>query len=115
MLLLIIAFASASKKRELPVALIGGLLFGILGWSYLGGSLVMMHYSLRVLLWLSGYTPLAFVSFLDYCSRVVLLKKVGRGYIFIHRTLLYYFADLGAKTVRSEGDGPVLEVSTVRG
>jgi hypothetical protein len=41
-----------------------------------------------------GYTPLNFIEFLDYCSRLVLLKKVGGGYIFIHRMLLEYFADI---------------------
>jgi hypothetical protein len=35
--------------------------------------------------------------FLDHCAKLVLLKKVGGGYIFIHRMLLDYFADLPAE------------------
>jgi len=35
--------------------------------------------------------PFNFVSFLDHCAR---LKKVGGGYIFIHRMLLDYFAEM---------------------
>jgi hypothetical protein len=30
----------------------------------------------------------------DYASEQVLLRKVGGGYIFIHRMLLEYFANL---------------------
>jgi eukaryotic-like serine/threonine-protein kinase len=59
-----------------------------------GGSAVVKHYALRLTLWLNGCTPIKFVKFLDHCARLVLLKKVGGGYIFIHRMLLDYFADL---------------------
>jgi hypothetical protein len=43
---------------------------------------------------LNGYTPFKFIKFLDQCAKLVLLKKVGGGYIFIHRILLDYFADI---------------------
>jgi hypothetical protein len=33
-------------------------------------------------------------KFLDHCARLILLKKVGGGYIFIHRMLLEYFAEM---------------------
>lgn len=55
---------------------------------------VIKHYALRLFLWLRGYTPFNFVKFLDHCAKLILLKKVGGGYIFIHRMLLEYFADL---------------------
>jgi hypothetical protein len=32
------------------------------------------------------------VKFLDYAAERILLRKVGGGYIFIHRMLLEYFA-----------------------
>jgi hypothetical protein len=63
-----------------------------------GGSTVIKHYALRLILWLSGYTPLNFVKFLDQCARLILLKRVGGGYIFIHRMLLDYFADLSPQS-----------------
>jgi hypothetical protein len=40
----------------------------------------------------SSYTPFRFVVFLDYCAKLILLKKVGGG--FIHRMQLEYFAEL---------------------
>ena len=43
---------------------------------------------------LKGYTPFSFIKFLDHCAKLILLKKVGGGYIFVHRMLLDYFADL---------------------
>ena len=63
---------------------------------------MIKHYALRLTLWLNGYTPFKFVNFLDHCARLILLKKVGGGYIFIHRMLLEYFAELErAEAVRS--------------
>ena len=56
---------------------------------------MIKHYSLRLILWLNGHTPLNFIKFLDQCAKLIFLKKVGGGYIFIHRMLLEYFADLG--------------------
>jgi hypothetical protein len=38
--------------------------------------------------------PLKFVTFLDDYTKLILLKKVGSGYIFIHRVLLEYFAEM---------------------
>ena len=74
------------------VAPIVGLIAGL----NRGGSAVIKHYALRLILWLGGYTPRNFVAFLDHCAKLILLKKVGGGYIFIHRMLLEYFADLPA-------------------
>jgi len=67
-----------------------GLLFGIMR----GGLAVIKHYALRLVLWRNRYTPSNFVNFLDHCAKLILLKKVGGGYIFVHRMLLEYFADL---------------------
>jgi hypothetical protein len=58
------------------------------------GSAVINHYALRLILWINRYTPFNFIKFLDHCAKLILLKKVGGGYIFIHRMLLDYFADL---------------------
>lgn len=61
-----------------------------------GGSAGVKHYSLRLVLWLTGATPSLsrFIPFLDHCAKLILLKKVGGGYMFIHRSLLEYFAGL---------------------
>jgi hypothetical protein len=38
--------------------------------------------------------PLNYARFLDYAAKRVLLRKVGGGYIFVHRLLLEHFAAL---------------------
>jgi predicted lipid-binding transport protein (Tim44 family) len=76
----------------LVTGLILGLSNGIIIGLNRGLAAVVKHYSLRLVLWRCGNTPLKFVPFLDYCAKLILLKKVGGGYIFIHRMLLEYFA-----------------------
>jgi hypothetical protein len=82
----------------LIVALVGGLIVALIVALIIalhrGGSAVIKHYALRLVLWLKGDTPFKFVRFLDQCAKLVFLKKVGGGYIFIHRMLLEYFANL---------------------
>jgi len=62
-----------------------------------GGSAVVKHYALRLVLWQTGVTPFRFTPYLDHCAKLILLKKVGGGYMFIHRTLLEYFAALSTQ------------------
>ena len=84
--------------KGLNAGLIRGLTFGLTAALIVGlnrgGSAVIKYYVLRLTLWWSGYIPLDFVGFLDQCAKLILLKKVGGAYIFIHRMLLEYFADL---------------------
>jgi len=40
--------------------------------------------------------PLHYSAFLDYCAERIFLRKVGGGYIFVHRLLMEYFASLEA-------------------
>ena len=77
------------------VGLVAGILIGLIIGLNRGLGDVIKHYVLRLVLWRSGKTPFKFVPFLDYCAKLILLKKVGGGYIFIHRMLLDYFAKLG--------------------
>ena len=80
--------------RALVVGLGPVMLVGLTVGLNRGGSAVVKHYALRLILWLTGATPFRFIPFLDHCAKLILLKKVGGGYIFIHRTLLEYFAAL---------------------
>ena len=82
--------------------LIGTLTLGLIGGLYLGGSAVIKHYSLRFILWIKGYTPFNFVKFLDHCAKLIFLKKVGGGYMFIHRMLLEHFAKMEIKSTRTK-------------
>jgi hypothetical protein len=71
------------------------LLCGLIAWFYRGGAAVIKHYELRLILFLKGRTPFQFIGLLDHCANLIFLKKVGGGYIFIHRMLLDYFAERG--------------------
>jgi hypothetical protein len=97
-LLLGLSFLPALGLRDLlsslDYGLDYGLIVGLIAGLNRGGSAVIKHYALRLMLWLSGYTPFKFIKFLDQCAKLILLKKVGGGYIFIHRMLLEYFADI---------------------
>jgi eukaryotic-like serine/threonine-protein kinase len=65
--------------------LIAGLMVGMIVGLNRGGSVVIRHYALRLILWRKGSTPFKLIQFLDHCSRLIFLKKVGGGYLFIHR------------------------------
>lgn len=87
------------------------IVFGLAGGFYYGGSAVLKHYALRLIFWLTGSTPFRLIPFLDHCAKLILLKKVGGGYMFIHQTLLEYFAGLpstahGAKKENPQGVMP---------
>ena len=59
-----------------------------------GGYVYLQHHVLRHVLSRAELLPQNLVHFLDYAASVVFMRKVGGGYIFIHRYLLEYFADL---------------------
>jgi hypothetical protein len=64
-----------------------------------GGDMIIKHVLLRILLYFRGETSLNYAHFLDFAASRVLLRKVGGGYIFIHRMLLEYFAEQREKLV----------------
>jgi hypothetical protein len=73
----------------LPVA----MWFGLLDF--------LQHFTLRFILWVRGYAPWRYARFLDHVTARIFLRKVGGGYIFVHRLLLEYFASLWEVTRRS--------------
>jgi MFS family permease len=62
-----------------------------------GGAAYVQHFVLRFLLLCRRSVPFNYPRFLDYAAERILLRKVGGGYIFIHRLLLEHFASLGEK------------------
>lgn len=68
--------------------------FWVIGSLHFGGFAVFKHLILRFLLWRYNYAPLNYINFLDYSTERLFLRKVGGGYIFIHRMLMEYFASL---------------------
>ena len=67
-----------------------GLYFGLLT----GGYAYTQHFLLRLFLWRNHSLPWNYSRFLDYSAKSILLRKVGGGYIFIHKLLQEYFASL---------------------
>ena len=78
------------NRSSIAVMHAGAFLIALL----LGGLACLRHGVLRFLLWRAGSIPWNYPRFLDYAAEHILLRKVGGGYIFIHRLLLEYFASL---------------------
>lgn len=74
----------------LPLGLMSAVLVGLLS----GGLASLRHGVLRLLLWRGGAMPWHYVRFLDEAAGCILLRKVGGGYMFVHRLILDYFASL---------------------
>jgi hypothetical protein len=74
----------------LVVGPVVGLFLGLV----LGGYVVIHHYLLRFLLNRAGYMPWSYVRFLDYCAERIFLRRVGGGYMFVHRLLMEHFANM---------------------
>jgi hypothetical protein len=91
---------------------IGWLLVGLGGglgycWLIYGGRAVLQHYTLRWLLSRNDGLPLRdknLVPFLDYCVERIFLRKVGGGYIFVHRLLMEHFVSLYDEQARERDD-----------
>ncbi len=80
--------------------LVGGLVGASVGGLVGGGEVVVKHYILRVILWMRGYIPWNYIRFLDYCADRIFLRKVGGGYIFVHRLLMEHFASLTEEDIK---------------
>lgn len=69
-----------------------GLLSAVIAAAIMGGTVFVKHFLLRAMFRSQGTVPWRYADFLDYASQLVLLRKVGNGYIFIHGLLQSYFA-----------------------
>lgn len=87
---------TGSYNPLLPLAygLILGPVIGVVSGLRSGGIACIQHLVLRWLFWETNAMPWNYTRFLDYSTEHVLLRKVGGGYIFVHRLLLEYFASL---------------------
>jgi hypothetical protein len=81
----------------------------LLGWVGLffamekGGYFLLDHYTTRLLLWSRGRVPWNLLVFLDAAVARVLMRRVGAGYIFVHRMLLDHFASAGTNASGNGG------------
>ncbi|MCP4402279.1 MAG: hypothetical protein GY801_33865 [bacterium] len=83
----------------LVVGLVIGLAWGLVNW---GGMAVIHHYALRFVLYCRGHMPWNIVKFLNYATERIFLRKVGGGYMFIHRLLLEHFAEMDSEHPKIE-------------
>jgi serine/threonine protein kinase len=76
------------------IIVIIGPLITLVGALRVGGMACIQHGVLRWLLWRDRVIAWNFAHFLDHAAARILLQKVGGGYMFVHRFVLEYFAEL---------------------
>jgi MFS family permease len=97
----------ASVLCSVPIGILEGALFnglafglfvglptGLTAGLAVGGCACIQHGLLRLILCRGGCLPCDLVHFLDCATDCVFLRRVGGGYIFVHRLLLEHFAAL---------------------
>ena len=94
----------AGGTSMLLIGVILAFLIGLIGWLLFGGFAIIQHYLLRLLLNLSNLLPWKLVPFLDHCVDLIFLRRVGGGYIFVHRLLMEHFAEMYVETPTSKGN-----------
>jgi hypothetical protein len=74
-----------------------GLFIGVLAGLYYGGLFAIQHFTLCIMLWLSGCTPNPFhlVKFLEFAAQNILLSRAGSAYKFFQTDLQDYFLKIG--------------------
>ena len=85
-------------SRPLLLGLLAGPTLGLAAGMFYGGLACVQHALLRLHLSRLGAMPLNYARFLDEATRQMLLRRVGGGYMFIHRLLLEHFATLDPDT-----------------
>lgn len=79
----------------LNYVLIFGLTFGQYYGLYLGGGVTcIQHLSLRLILYHNETIPWNYARFLNHCTELLFLQRVGGRYRFIHKLLQDYFAEM---------------------
>jgi hypothetical protein len=89
-----IELRSGLRYGWLLSGILSGPILGLVGSVfYGGGDAVIRHMVLRGFLARDGYIPYwRYDKFLDYCAELVILRKVGGGYRFVHDYLRQYLA-----------------------
>lgn len=82
----------------LGLVLVIGLILALVVGMNFGGASVIQHYILRFILSLDNLLPFRLIPFLDYCVDLIFLRRVGGGYIFVHRLLMEHFAAMETAT-----------------
>lgn len=81
-----------------------GLLVALVAFLWFGGFDALRHYALRIVITLTQKIPLNLSKFLNHASDLILLQKIGGGYIFRNRLLVDHFAKRAADDKKHQGD-----------
>lgn len=92
--LLIVIFLITFQISNINELLVSSLFLGLFFGIFRGGTAVIKHFVLRVVLWSNGYIPWNYAKFLDYSTNRLFLQRVGGGYRFIHKMLQDHFAQI---------------------
>jgi hypothetical protein len=74
--------------------------FALIG-ALVPGAAVIQHFVLRLILHVRGMVPLNLADFCDYCSRKLLLRRVGGTYSFLHESLRNHLLHMPVTTPAS--------------
>jgi len=85
---------------ELYTGLFFGLFFGVFGVIERGGKVCFQHGILRIFLRWYNYAPFRYVFFLEHAKDLLFLRRVGGGYIFVHRLLMEHFVGLEERSTK---------------
>ncbi|HEX2440839.1 MAG TPA: NACHT domain-containing protein [Methylomirabilota bacterium] len=86
-----LALIAITAFAGLITGVLVGLYFGLLGALWYGGADALQHLVLRVLLSRAD-VPWRLSHFLDHCTQLIFLQRVGGGYRFVHGMLMTHFA-----------------------
>lgn len=89
-----------------------GITLGICCWLICGGMACIQHLIIRGILYKSGVMPWNYAAFLDYAVEKTFLRRVGGGYVFLHRLLLEHFADLNTSQL-ADSDPDIFILGTL--
>lgn len=78
------------------ILILGGLIGYVMGL-YFGGFAFLQHFLLRVFVWQQRWLPWDVPRFLASADNLIFLRKVGGGYIFIHRLLKEHLVAMGVE------------------
>ncbi len=79
-------------STSLIIGLIEVVIIGLVGGLIFGGFAIVQHFILRFIISVNNLLPWKLIPFLDYCTDLIFLRRVGGGYIFVHRLLMEHFA-----------------------
>jgi MFS family permease len=86
------------------IGLIFGLSLGLTFCLMISTITLIKHLALRFVLVKNKFLPQHLIPFLDHCVDLIFLRRVGGGYIFVHRLLMEHFAEMYVDTSTSKGN-----------